>query len=175
MWLFNHCGVMVSWDMRFPQQHQVMILDPSVFWARPEQVSPGRGFSRVFMVSQKWSLFLGIVPGIPAMPLPSLSTLSGPVCSLQISVTFTFLSLSVLLKDFSSLGFVNVLGCVRSVQVVNKCSSPAIKLRRNSLLTFPGGAILSPLVLTFVALHSFSCTLNRILGVYCDTAAFYFF
>lgn len=120
-------------------------------------------------------LFLGIVPGIPAMPLPSLSTLSGPVCSLQISVTFTFLSLSVLLKDFSSLGFVNVLGCVRSVQVVNKCSSPAIKLRRNSLLTFPGGAILSPLVLTFVALHSFSCTLNRILGVYCDTAAFYFF
>lgn len=69
----------------------------------------------------------------------------------------------------------NVLERVKSGLVVNKCSNPDIKLRRNSLLTFPGGAILSPLLLTFVALHSFSCTLNRILGVYCDTAAFYFF
>lgn len=71
----------------------------------------------------------------------------------------------------------NVLGCVKPALVVNKCCSPDIELRRNSLLTFheEGDAILSPLLLTFVALHSFSCTLNRILGVYCVTVAFYSF
>lgn len=62
---------------------------------------------------------------------------------------------------------------MKSGLVVNKCYNLEIIFRKNSLHTF-GDAMLSSLTLAFVALPSFSCSLNRILGVHCIMAAIFY-